>query len=56
MQKQTYREYKQNQGILRYRIIREQEEQAHRMSIGILIVGGLILWLILLLQGGIWQN
>ena len=56
MQKQTYREYKQNQGILRYHRIKEQQEQAHRTSIGIILIGGMVLWLILLLQGGVWQN
>jgi len=35
---------------------RKQQEQVHRTSIGILIVGGLILWIVLLSQGGVWQN
>ncbi len=35
---------------------KKQQEQAHRTSLGIIIIGGLVLWIILLLQGGVWQN
>ena len=46
-----YRDYKQNQSIYRYNKIKEEE--AHNLSIGILVIGGLILLLILVIKGGV---